>query len=216
MKPKATILLLLTLGFASWAVGQTGGKYSAAPTDQDYRLTIVEPTEGATITGKDLTIVLGQPAVPKGQPPAQSTSEPKERAMNTPTFQIWVDGKDYGNVPIGQNVFAVRDLSYGPHQIVVAAKNVAGELVDRKEISITTVEGMAGSAPPASPPTTAEAPERAVPPAPPAPQAAPPSEREVEYTPESERLPATGTGYPLVALVGLGLLGAGVALRRKV
>jgi hypothetical protein len=43
--------------------------------------------------------------------------------MNTPIFQIWVDGKNMGNLPGGSNVFYARDLSYGPHKIVVMAKN---------------------------------------------------------------------------------------------
>jgi hypothetical protein len=132
--------------------------------------------------------------------------------MNTPIFQIWVDGKNYGNLPGGQNVFYARDLSYGPHKIVVMAKNASGEVVDRKEVSITTVEktesvAMTQSAAPVPAPEPAPAPpapraEAYAPPPPPAPAA-----------PVETALPHTATGYPLAALAGLALVGAGIALR---
>jgi hypothetical protein len=200
----------LVLGLAAVASAQTGKslQYSNAPTDQDYRMTILEPKAGATIVGKDVSIVLGLPALPQGNKSQSAASDLKERAMNTPIFQIWVDGKNMGNLPGGTNVFYARDLSYGPHKIVVMAKNTAGELVDRKEISVTTAE-TAGSisvtqsnAAPVAAIQLAPAPvvvESA--PAPPAPV----------YT----SLPHTATAYPLAASAGFLLLGAGIALRRK-
>lgn len=195
--------LLIAFGLAALASGQTGGKYSDAPSDKDYRMTILEPKPGATIVGKDVNLVIGLPPVPPGNRPHSAAEDLKLRDMNTPIFQIWVDGKDFGNLPGGQNVFYARDLSYGPHKFVVAAKNIAGDLVDRKEISVTTVE-TAGSvavtqsaAPAPAPPAVASAPA----PAPPA--------------PSDTSLPQTATAYPLAAMAGLLLLGAGIALRRR-
>jgi LPXTG-motif cell wall-anchored protein len=204
MKRSVFLSLTLALGLAAAASAQTGKslQYSNAPTDTDYRMTIVEPKQGATIVGKDVNIVLGIPDVPPGNKIQSRQSDLKQRDMNTPIFQIWVDGKDYGNLPGGQNVFYARDLSYGPHKIVVMAKNSAGELVDRKEISITTVEQASSVA------VTQEA---AAAPAPaPAPALAPAPEAPTETT-----LPQTATQFPLAALAGLALVGAGIVLRLK-
>jgi len=199
---------VLGLTLAAAGSAQTGQSLtmSNAPTDQDYRMTIIEPKAGATIVGKDINIILGLPPLPQGNKSQSASSDRKEQQMNTPVFQIWVDGKNMGNLPGGTNVFYARDLSYGPHKIVVMAKNTAGELVDRKEISVTTTE-TAGAvaitqAPAAVAPAPAPAPmvvESA--PAPPAP----------EYT----SLPHTATAYPLAAAAGFLLLAAGIALRSK-
>jgi hypothetical protein len=118
----------LGLALAVVASAQTGKSLtmSNAPTDQDYRMTIIEPKPGAVIVGKDVNIILGLPSLPQGNKEQSAASDRKEQQMNTPIFQIWVDGKNMGNLPGGTNVFYARDLSYGPHKIVVMAKNTAG------------------------------------------------------------------------------------------
>jgi hypothetical protein len=179
---------------------------SNAPTDQDYRMTIIEPKPGAVIVGKDINIILGLPPLPQGNKSQSAASDLKEQQMNTPIFQIWVDGKNMGNLPGGTNVFYARDLSYGPHKIVVMAKNTAGELVDRKEISVTTTE-TAGSVS-MTQTNTAVAPAPA--PAPMVVESAP-----APPAPEYTALPHTATAYPLAAAAGFLLLAAGVALRSK-
>jgi len=212
MKPRTLLSMLVAIGLAAAAAAQTGKtmQYSNAPTDTDYRLSIVEPKPGATITGKDVNIVLALPQVPPGNRSQSAASDLKQKDMNTPIFQVWVDGKSYGNLPMGQNVFYARDLSYGPHKIVVMAKNASGEVVDRKEVGITTVEStsvavtkqtetIAEAAP--APPPPAPQPVVAPPPAPPPP------------APIETALPHTATRAPLAAMAGLLLLAAGVALR---
>lgn len=218
---KTLLSVALALGVAGMAVAQTESKQSASPTSSSYRIQVLEPLEGATITGPNVTIVMAKPTVPQGN----VVNEKERKDSLTPTFQVWVDGKDYGNLPIGQNVFTTSDLSYGPHTAVVAAKNVAGELVGRVELKFTTVEAVASTSstqtmsttertemapPPAPPPAPEVVPEPA--PAPPPPPA---MERETTTIAETETLPATGTDYPLAALAGLGLMGVGLALRRR-
>ena len=198
----------LGLALAVVASAQTGQSLSMsnAPTDQDYRMTIVEPKPGAVIVGKDVNIILGLPTLPQGNKKQSTASDLKEQQMNTPIFQIWVDGKNMGNLPGGSNVFYARDLSYGPHKIVVMAKNTAGELVDRKEISVTTTE-TAGTVS-MTQTNTAVAPAPA--PAPMVVESAP-----APPAPVYESLPHTATAYPLAAAAGFLLLAAGIALRSK-
>jgi len=198
----------LGLALAVVASAQTGKSLtmSNAPTDQDYRMTILEPKPGAVIVGKDINIILGLPSLPQGNKSQSAASDLKEQQMNTPIFQIWVDGKNMGNLPGGTNVFYARDLSYGPHKIVVMAKNTAGELVDRKEISVTTTE-TAGTVS-MTQTNTAVAPAPA--PAPMVVESAP-----APPAPEYTSLPHTATAYPLAAAAGILLLAAGIALRSK-
>ena len=212
MKRPILLSALLALGLATLASGQNIGKYSNAPTDADYRMIVVEPKEGATLVGKDINIVLTLPAMPQGNPAPQANQDQKQQEMNTPTFQIWVDGKNFGNLPIGQNVFVARDLSYGPHKVVVMAKNISGQVVDRKEISVTTVETASSVSVTQSAAPAPYVAERA--PAP-APRIAIEPPATTHYTSESPTLPKTATSYPLAAASGLLLLGAGALLRRK-
>jgi hypothetical protein len=200
----------LGLALAVVASAQTGKSLtmSNAPTDQDYRMTIIEPKPGAMIVGKDVSIILGLPTLPQGNKSQSAASDLKEQQMNTPIFQIWVDGKNMGNLPGGTNVFYARDLSYGPHKIVVMAKNTAGELVDRKEISVTTAETAGTVSMTQS--NTAVAPAPAPAPAPMVVESAPAPPAPV-YT----SLPHTATAYPLAAAAGFLLLAAGIALRSK-
>jgi hypothetical protein len=209
------VSIVLTLGLAVAASAQTGKslQFSNAPTDTDYRLTIIEPKAGATIVGKDFNIVLGLPTVPPGNKEQSSAQDLKQRDMNTPIFQIWIDGKNMGNLPGGTNVFFARDLSYGPHKIVVMAKNASGELVDRKELSVTNVEtagsvAVTQSKAPAPAPAAEPAPAPRIVEAAPAPAPVPPVE---SYA----TLPHTATAFPLAATAGFLLLGAGIAMRRK-
>jgi hypothetical protein len=201
----------LVIGLAAVASAQTGKTLtmSNAPTDQDYRMTIIEPKAGAVIVGKDVNIILGLPSLPQGNKSQSTASDLKEQQMNTPIFQIWVDGKNMGNLPGGTNVFYARDLSYGPHKIVVMAKNTAGELVDRKEIMVTTAE-TAGTVSMSQSNTAAPVAAVAPAPAPLVVESAP-----APPAPVYESLPHTATAYPLAATAGFLLLGAGIALRKK-
>ncbi len=192
---------------ATWALAQLPGGYSNAPTSTDYRMTVMEPSEGATIRGTDVSIVLRLPRVPEGQ----GTSEKERRDVMTPMFQFFVDGKSVGNLPIGENVFTAHDLSYGPHKIAVVAKNTAGEVLDRKEIDITTVAQVVESKPAI---TTESAPAPAAPRAEPVP-APEPSAPSVPPSAAPSTLPQTGSSYPVAALAGLGMILAGATLRRQ-
>ena len=118
------LLVLLAVGVASLAIAQTPeSTQSASPTSNQYRIRIAEPMEGSTVTGSTVSIVLVAPP-PASEGTSVSVEERKDALR--PTFQIWVDGKDYGNLPSNQNVFTASDLTPGPHTIVVAAKQQRG------------------------------------------------------------------------------------------
>jgi len=209
---KKAMLFLAVFGVAAAILAQMpDSRQSNSPTSRSFRMKVLEPLEGATIQGTEFNIVLGQvPATPPG-----TSVVPKEREDSlSPTYQVWIDGKDFGRIPIGQNVLHVTSVSTGPHKIVIAAKNTAGELIDRKEIGITTTATVVAE-------TQTMTTERAPAPAPayvppPAPEPAAPAPAQPQYTTESPTLPKTATSYPLAALAGAALVAAGALLRRRI
>src|SRR6266542_344373 len=133
---RRAMIFLVVFGLAAAVLAQAPDSIqSNAPTSRSFRMKVLEPAEGATIQGTEFNIVLGQPPAT-----APGTSVvPKERDDSlTPVYQVWIDGKDFGKIPIGQNVLHVTGVSAGSHKIVIAAKNTAGELIDRKELGVTT------------------------------------------------------------------------------
>ena len=204
---RRAMIFLAVFGLAAAALAQAPDSIqSNAPTSRSFRMKVLEPAEGATIQGTEFNIVLGNPpATPPG-----TAVVPKERQDSlTPTYQVWIDGKDFGKIPIGQNVLRVTGVSTGPHKIVIAAKNTAGELIDRKEIGVTTTTVVAEVRESAAAPAPAYVP-------PPAPEPAAPAPAQPQYTTESPTLPKTATSYPLAALAGAALVAAGALLRRRI
>ena len=204
---RRAMIFLAVFGLAAAALAQAPDSIqSNAPTSRSFRMKVLEPAEGATIQGTEFNIVLGNPpATPPG-----TAVVPKERQYSlTPTYQVWIDGKDFGKIPIGQNVLRVTGVSTGPHKIVIAAKNTAGELIDRKELGITTTTVVAEVRESAAAPAPAYVP-------PPAPEPAAPAPAQPQYTTESPTLPKTATSYPLAALAGAVLVAAGALLRRRI
>ena len=99
------------------------------------------------------------------------------------------------------------------------AKNISGEVIDRKEVSFRSVPAVevavapAAPAAPAAPPAPETMTEPATPPAPPA-APAPPAPAATADTADEE-LPATASTHPRTALMGLSLVLAGLLLARK-
>ena len=205
---KKAMLFLAVFGLAVAVTAQAPDSIqSNAPTSRGFRMKIVAPAQGATIQGPDFDVVLGQPSV---TPPGTSVVPEERKDSLTPTYQIWIEGKDFGKIPIGQKVLHVTGVSTGSHKIVIAAKNTAGELIDRRELGITTETVVAQAQ--STQVTTERAPAPApayVPPPPPAPAPQP------QYTTESTTLPQTSTSYPLAAMAGLILLVTGILFRRR-
>ena len=222
---------LLTAGLA---LGQNADPNTAAPTKNDYRLRVVEPVEGARLVGSSFQVVVDL------RPNAEVGGDRKDDdSMPAPRVDVFLDNENKGTLQQGQNVVTVDAVTPGPHKLVVLAKNLSGEIIDRKEINFTSEAGtnVAQSsvethrAPAASAPAPAPAPPRvesAPPPPAPAAQAPAPapapmtSSRDTTTTAQTrdtmtqrETLPETASSTPLLAVAGLGLLVTGLALRRR-
>ena len=225
-----------SLMLAGVALGQNADPNTAAPTKNDYRLRVVEPAEGATIKGNSFQVVVDlRPKTEVGGEKKDSDSMPR------PRVDVFLDNEVKGTLQEGQNVVTVDAVTPGAHKLVVLAKNLSGEVIDRKEINFNAEAGVAvaqsnvetrrevAAAPPA-PAAPAPAPrEEAAPPPPPARMSAPPpppapapapapmtSTRETTTArSQRETLPETASSTPLLAVAGLGLLVTGLALRRR-
>jgi LPXTG-motif cell wall-anchored protein len=206
-----TILALAVAAVAGVALAQSADKNTGGPTANTLQLRLTEPAEGATITGTQVRVGVAYNITAFGQ--AQGTKF-GEANFPQPTFDIFLDNELKATLKGTEaNVAFIENVSPGSHKIVVMAKNVSGEVIDRKEVGITTVPAAAAMAEtttttfeqrtePAPPPAPAPAPVIEPPPPPPAPA------MEVE-------LPKTGTAYPQMAAAGLALALVGLTLARK-
>jgi hypothetical protein len=215
--PKTLRLLILVLAvgaFAGVALAQSANYNTGGPTANTLQLKLTEPAEGATITGTQVRVGISYNTSNFGE--GQGTKF-GEKDFPQPTFDVFLDDTLKQTVKGSEsNVVFIDDVPAGAHKIVVMAKNVSGEVIDRKQVNITVAPAEAAEIAPA-PTTYAPAPPPAPAPAPvveaPAPPPAPPAPA-MEM--KRETLPKTGSAYPRVAAAGLALAIAGLALARKV
>jgi LPXTG-motif cell wall-anchored protein len=213
--PKTLRLMILVLAvgaFAGVALAQSANYNTGGPTKNTLQLKLTEPAEGATITGTQVRDGIAYNTSNFGE--GQGTKF-GEKDFPQPTFDVFLDNDLKQTVKGSEsNVVFIDNVPAGAHKIVVMAKNVSGEVIDRKQVNITTAPAVAVEIAPA-PTTYAPAP-----PPPPAPEPAPvieapPPPPAPAMEMEHETLPKTGSAYPQVAAAGLALAIAGLALARK-
>lgn len=208
---RVVILILAVGAFAGIALAQAANYNTGGPTKNTLQLKLTEPAEGATITGTQVRVGISYNTSNFGE--GQGTKF-GEKDFPQPTFDVFLDNELKQTVKGSEsNVVFIDNVPAGTHKIVVMAKNVSGEVIDRKEVNITTAPAIAVAetttttfAPAPPPPAPAPVVEAPAPPPPPAPA--------MEM--QAEALPKTGSPYPQVAAAGLALAIAGLALARKV
>lgn len=239
---RTMLVALAVAATASLGLAQNADKNSAGPTKNDYRLKVVEPLEGATITGSTVRVVVDT------RIPAEIGTEKRDvNSMPRPRIDVFVDNDNKGTLEAEQNVIEVPNVNVGAHKLVLVAKNMSGEIIGRQEINFTSTAGTATASVNPGPDTstsvytapkdndqamnksTSSSTSSSTYQAPPAPPPAPAPSTSTYQSPApstSSRntrssmstrstLPKTGTSDPLVAVTGLGLLTAGFALRRR-
>ena len=212
-KPLRIAILILAVGsFAGLALAQAANYNTGGPTKNTLQLKLTEPAEGATITGTQVRVGIAYNTSNFGE--GQGTKF-GEKDFPQPTFDVFLD-QDLKQTVKGSesNVVFIDNVPAGSHKVVVMAKNVSGEVIDRKEVNITVAPAVAEAE--IAPAPTTYAPAPAPPPAPePAPvvEAPPPPAPAMEM--EHKTLPKTGSAYPQAAAAGLALAIAGLALARK-
>jgi hypothetical protein len=118
---------------AAVALGQNADRNTAGPTKNDYRLRVIEPAEGAAITGPTVRVVVDT-SVPEqlGGQTLPTNKTPR------PMVDVWLDGTRRGTMKEAENVIEIDNVSPGPHKLSLVAKNMSNEIIDKKEIDFTS------------------------------------------------------------------------------
>ena len=139
-RTRLAIAVLAVSTFAAVALGQNADENTAGPTKNDYRLKVIEPSDGAAITGSTVRVVVDT-TVPE-QVGGQTLGPNK---MPRPLVDVWLDGTRRGTMKDAENVIEIDNVSAGPHKLALVAKNKSNEIIDKKELNFTssgsTVEG---------------------------------------------------------------------------
>ena len=118
---------------AAVALGQNADKNTAGPTKNDYRLRVIEPAEGASITGSTVRVVVDTSI--REQLDGEKTDV---NSMPRPVVDIWLDGTRRGTMKEAQNVIEIDNVTPGTHKLAIVAKNKANEIIDKKEITFNS------------------------------------------------------------------------------
>ncbi len=211
---KKNCIWMIAIGFfvaAGAILAQNADPNTAAPTKNDLRLRVAEPAEGSTLTGTSLRVVVdyNRPIFGSGQ-----GTRFGEASFPPAKFDVFIDGKVQQTLTTGEsNVANIENVAPGAHKLAVVAKNLSGEVIDRKEINFQTVAEPA-SISTSAPPAPAAAPEPATPSTPPPPSSSVTQQPEAA-PPAPATLPQTGSDAPRMALAGLALAVSGLVVSRK-
>ncbi len=177
--------------FAQNADPNTGG-----PTRNTLQLRLMEPAEGATITGNSIRVTVDYNHRVFGA--GQGT---KFGDANFPQarFDVYLDNSLKATLKgTESNSVTIDNVPAGTHKIAVVALNVSGEVIDRKEVAVTTSLPVVAESTTTSSSTMMTAPAPAPAPA-----------------PIETNLPTTASSSPRLALLGLVLVAAGLLAGRK-
>lgn len=213
------IAALAIFAAAQLAVAQNADQNTAGPTRNQLQLRLSEPREGQQISGSTIRVAVAYNTTIFG---AGTGTKFGEKNFPHPIFDVYVDNALKQSLKGGDvNVAQVENVSPGPHKIVVMAKNISGEVIDRTEVNVVNVEASAASTSSAPAPVAEAAPPAPAPEAvAPAPSVAPPpppayTSTTTEPSATSDTLPATASNAPATALLGLTLLSGGLLVMRR-
>jgi LPXTG-motif cell wall-anchored protein len=216
MRKKTTSLIvgMALFAVAGMAVAQNADQNTGGPTKNTLQLRLIEPAEGAAINGDSVRVSVDYNHKLFG---AGQGTRFGDANFPQARFDVYLDNSLKTSLKgTESNTFTIDRVPAGTHKIAVVAINVSGEVIDRKEVSVTTsptvvAESTTGSsmpmAPRPEPPAPAPAPAPSTYQAAPAP---PPPPAPMETT-----LPQTASASPRLALLGLALVAGGLLIGRK-
>ncbi|HXM77498.1 MAG TPA: LPXTG cell wall anchor domain-containing protein, partial [Thermoanaerobaculia bacterium] len=142
-----------------------------------------------------------------------------EKNFPMPLFDVYVDNTLKQTLKGGEsNVAVIEGIPPGRHKVVVMAKNISNEIIDRAEVNVTNTEATVSStvAPAPAPAETTTYSSDTSAPAPP-PPSAPVRSYATDTTPtrQSDTLPTTGSTAPDAAVLGLALVAGGLWIARR-
>jgi hypothetical protein len=206
----STLIAVLALcAFAGTALAQNADPNTGGPTKNTLKLKLMEPAEGATISGSSIrvTVDYNHQVFAAGQ-----GTRFGEANFPQPRFEVFLDNQRKATLKgTESNTVTIDNVPAGSHRIAVVALNVSGEVIDRKEVGLTTTPTVLAERTTSTSTSTVEAAPPAPPPAP-APAYVPPP---APPAPAETTLPKTASVFPRLALAGLALVAAGLLIGRK-
>jgi hypothetical protein len=195
---KTIAVAVLGVAAATFVWAQNARVTGGGPTANDYRLKVIQPVEGAKLTGPTVQVIVDT------EIPGETDVRRDTNSMPRPDVQVFLDDSREGRMRDEKNIVTLENVTPGTHRLTLLAINRAGEVFDRKVVNFVAV------APPVQPANVTVHNPPPVPPPAPAPVAAavpPPA------APAPE-MPKTATTDPLHVAAGLALLAGGLVLRR--
>lgn len=209
---------------APFVAAQNADQNTAGPSKNQLKLRLTEPREGAQISGSTIRVAVDYNRVIFGE--GQGTKF-GEKNFPMPLFDVYVDNTLKQTLKGGENnVAVIEGIPSGSHKIVVMAKNISNEVIDRAEVNVTNTAAAAASTDTSSS-TTASSdynrstsapsnpPEAAAPPSSSMPARPDTTTADTTTTRTSNSLPKTGSSAPDAAVLGLTLLVGGLWVARK-
>ncbi len=211
-KTSNLIVAIAFFAVAGMVYAQNADQNTGGPTKNTLKLRLVEPAEGATISGNSIRVTVGYSADVFA---AGQGTRFGEANFPQPRFDVYLDNTLKSTLKgTESNTATIDNVPAGHHKIAVVALNVSGEVIDRKEVGVTTTETMiAENTTSTSSIATAPAPAPVAPPPAPAPTTYEPAP--APPAPMETTLPHTASSSPRLALLGLLLVAGGVFLGRK-
>jgi LPXTG-motif cell wall-anchored protein len=217
MRKISTLAIAGVLCLAGWAAAQNADQNTAGPTKNQLKLRLTEPREGAQISGSTIRVAVDYNTTIFG---AGQGTRFGEKNFPMPLFDVYLDNTLKQTLKgTESNVAILEGIPAGSHKIVVMAKNISGEIIDRAEVNVTnTVEIVNSTVAPAPAPVRAETTTYSSSTDTPAPApSAPVRSYATDTTPtrESDTLPTTGSSAPDAAVLGLALVAGGLWIARR-
>ena len=132
----AAAVVLLVAGVAS---AQNADPNTGGPTKNTLRLRLVEPREGAQISGSSIRVAVDYNRTVFGE--GQGTKFGNSNYPQ-PRFDVYLDNSLKETLKGGEkNVADLTNVPPGKHKIAVVAKNVSNEIIDRAEVTVTNTAG---------------------------------------------------------------------------
>ena len=214
----AALVGVLCLAAVAW--GQNADQNTAGPTKNQLALKLTEPREGQQISGSTIRVAVDYNRTIFG---AGQGTHFGEKNFPHPIFDVYLDNNLKDTLKGGEsNVAEIGGVPPGNHKIVVMAKNISGEVIDRATVNVVNVEAAATGTTSTMGTTAPSAPAESSAPAPapaysaPAPAPAPAPEASRSTAPEpAAPLPQTASNAPAAAALGLALLAGGLFIGRK-
>ena len=216
MRKISTLALAGVLCVAGWAAAQNADQNTAGPSKNQLKLRLTEPREGAQISGSTIRVAVDYNTTIFG---AGQGTKFGEKNFPMPLFDVYVDNTLKQTLKGGEsNVAVIEGIPPGRHKVVVMAKNISNEIIDRAEVNVTNTEATVSStvAPAPAPAETTTYSSNTSAPAPP-PPSAPVRSYATDTTPtrQSDTLPTTGSSAPDAAVLGLALVAGGLWIARR-